>query len=95
MPVLVGKLEVARFAVKMRPLVLEYPQAVRVECPDPHLFHYRLAAVAQQRRQAHPHLIGGFFGECRHKQPLRVYTFGEETCDPAGQNGGFPTACAC
>jgi hypothetical protein len=77
----------------MRPLVLEYPQAVRVERADPHFLDNRLPAVAKQGRQAHAHLIGGLFGECRHKQPLGFYPFGEETCDPTGQNGGFSTAC--
>ena len=46
-------------------------------------------AVAEQCGQPEAHFFGGFLGERRHKQPLRVDAFGKQPGDPPGQNRGF------
>ena len=86
LPVLVGELKIPRLAVEVRPLVFEYPQAVRVECPDPHSLDRRLAALAQQGGQPQAHLVGAFLGEGRHEQPLRVHALGEQAGHAARQH---------
>ena len=52
-----------------------------------------LTAVTEQGSKAQTHLIGGFFGEGRDKQTLRVYASGEQAGHAPGQDRGLARSC--